>query len=304
MWFISRLPAYDFVCYYGNGIYRFERRPYMFRKVALLAAMVWCASPSFAYDTWGSRDHPLFRRPYGYDIADYVVSDGVLRIFGNPAFLSGKMTEIIYYTQGRPLSPSELALRFTASLQKAGGEVLFREEPGLGGRYVAGKLSYPRRDLWVIQESTSLREYRLTLLETETSKGASRPLPAVDDEAEAQVLDLLHTVDRTGVLEFPARFASGSSTLSKGYEAGFKKVVMLMEKDSSLKFRVSTYTDSDLKPSEQRVLLRERGAKLVDTLASMGADKGRLAIDQSVGETAGRGVVRLTSVDSVDPPAQ
>jgi outer membrane protein OmpA-like peptidoglycan-associated protein len=276
----------------------------MFRKVVLLiAAMIGWASSSFAYDTWGSRDHPLFRRPYGYDIADYVVSDGVLKILGNSAFLSGKMTEITYYTQGQPLSPSELALRFTASLKKAGGEILFREEPGLGGRYAAGKLSCPKGDVWVVQESTSLREYRLTLLET--SKSASYPLPAaVNDEAEAQVLDLLHTVDRTGVLEFPARFASGSSTLSKGYEAGFKKVVMLMEKDSSLKFRVSTYTDSNLKPSEQRALLRERGAKLVDTLARMGADKGRLTIDLSTGETVSRGVVRLTSVDSVDTPAQ
>jgi outer membrane protein OmpA-like peptidoglycan-associated protein len=278
----------------------------MFRKVVLSIAamiMIGCASSSFAYDTWGSRDHPLFRRPYGYDIADYVVRDGVLRIAGNPAFLSGKVTEITYYTQGRPLSPSELMLRFTASLQKAGGEILFQEEPGLGGRYAAGKLSRPNRDVWVVQESTALREYRLTFLET--SKGASRPLPAaVNHETEAQVLDLLHTVDRTGVLEFPARFASNSSALATGYEAGFKKIVMLMEKDSSLQFRVSTYTDSDLKPSEQRALLRERGAKLVDTLVNMGADKGRLTIDLSADETASRGVVRLTSVDSVDSSTQ
>jgi hypothetical protein len=276
----------------------------MFRKVVLLTVvMMWCVSSSFAYDTWGSQDHPLFRRPWGYDIADYVVKDGVLTIFGNPAFLSGKMTEITYYTQERPLSSSELALRFIASLRKAGGEILFREEPGLGGRYAAGRLSYPRHDVWVVQESTSLREYRLTILETSKTPPFLSPA-AVNDETEAQVLDLLHTVDRTGVLELPARFASGSSTLSRGYEAGFKKVVMLMEKDSSLKFRVSTYTDSNLKPSEQRTLLRDRATKLVDTLVSMGADKERLAMDLSTGEATGRGVVRLTSVDSVDSPVQ
>jgi outer membrane protein OmpA-like peptidoglycan-associated protein len=283
----------------------------MFRKVALLiAVMIGCASSSFAYDTWGSRDHPLFRRPYGYDIADYVVSDGVLAIVGQPVFLSGKMTEITYYTQEWPLSPSELELRFIASLQKAGGEIVFREEPGLGGRYVAGKLSRTGRDVWVVQESTSLREYRLTLLETPKrvpaapKSVASQPAAPLNDEMEAQVLDLLHIVDRTGVLELPARFASGSSTLPKGDATGLKKVAMLMEKDSSLKFRVSTYTDSNLKPSEQRALLRDRAAKLVDTLVGMGADKGRLAMDLSTEGAASRGVVRLTSVDSVDSPEQ
>ncbi|MDR1622869.1 MAG: hypothetical protein LBS00_10890 [Synergistaceae bacterium] len=284
----------------------------MFRKVALLTiVMVLCVSSGSAYDTWGSRDHPLFHRPSGYDIAGYEVSDGVLTISGHSAFLSGKMTEITYYARGGPLLPSQLALRFIASLQKAGGEIVFREEPSLGGRYVAGRLARPGRDVWVVQESTSLREYRLTILETsnpETSKGASPAVSPAADETEAQVLDLLRTVDRTGVLELPARFAAESSALSKGYEAGFKKVVMLMEKDSSLKFRVSTYTDSNLKPSEQRALLRDRARKLVDTLVSMGADKGRLAMDLSTGETANSaaapGVVRLTSVDSVDSPEQ
>ncbi|MDR2180793.1 MAG: hypothetical protein LBP21_10830 [Synergistaceae bacterium] len=277
----------------------------MFRKAALLAAaavwVVWRASSSFAYDTWGSRDHPLFRRPQGYNIADYVVSDGVLTVAGHSAFLSGKMTEIVYYAQERPLSSSELMLRFLASLENAGGEIVFREDPGLGGRYVAGKLARPGREVWVVQESTSPREYRLTILETPTSVSRLSSA-AADDETEAQVLDLLHTVDRTGVLELPARFASGSSILRKGYEAGFKKVVMLMEKDPSLKFRISTYTDSNLKPSEQRTLLRDRAAKLLDALTGMGADRGRLTTEISTGEAAG--VLRLTSVDSVDSPEQ
>jgi hypothetical protein len=284
----------------------------MFRKVALLTvALMGCVSSSFAYDTWGSRDHPLFRRPYGYDIADYEVSRGVLTVVGHPGFLSGKMTEITYYTQGKPLLPSELGLRFIASLRQAGGEIVFREEPGLGGRYVAGKLARRDRDVWVVQESTSQREYRLTILEApknlpslssslSSSLAPSLPPLGANDEMEAQVLDLLHTVDRTGVLELPAPFASESSTLSKGYEAGFKKIVMLMEKDASLKFRVSTYTEPNLKPSEQRLLLRERVTKLVDTLVNMGADKERLGMDFASGE--GRGVVRLTSVDSVDSP--
>ena len=275
-----------------------------------------CASSSLAYDTLGSQDHPLFRRPKGYDIADYTVSEGVLTVLGHPAFLSGKITEITYYTQGTPLSPSELGVRFIASLQKAGGEMVFRAEPGLGGRYLAGKLARFGRDIWVVQESTSRREYRLTLLETKTAlplspppSPSSIPPASLTNETEAQVLDLLRTV-RTESLEFPARFSSGS-TLSKGYEAGFRKIVMLMEKDPSLKFRVSTYTDSSLKPQEQRVLLRDRATKLVDTLVGMGADKERLEMELSIHETAdetapstARGVVRLTSVDSIDPQKQ
>ncbi|MDR1977628.1 MAG: hypothetical protein LBQ42_02730 [Synergistaceae bacterium] len=281
----------------------------MFRRVALLTfAVVWCASSGFAYDTWGSRDHPLFPRPYGYDIADYAERDDSLRILGHPAFMRGKMTEIVYYAQGQPLSPSELGVRFIASLRRAGGEIVFREEPGLGGRYVAGKFAHPGRDVWVVQEAVSLREFRLTFLETPNGAPAPHSYPAVtDDETEAQVLDLLHAVDRSGSLEFPARFASGSSALSKGYEPGFKKVVKLMEKDPSLKFRVSTYIDSDLTPAQQRTLLRDRAAKLVDTLVGMGADKGRLAMDLATGEAAtpvSRGVVRLTSVDSVEPAEQ
>jgi outer membrane protein OmpA-like peptidoglycan-associated protein len=285
-------------------------RSFVFYKVveAVLAIAVFYASSALAYEARGSRDHPLFRRPPGYRIVEYRGGRRALAIptGKGPVSLAGQWTEIVYRTDEKPFSSYELSYRFLLSLQNAGGEVVFRENPGLGGRLVVGKLARPARDVWVTQEVTARREYRLTFLEAPRRRSVITPLSVPDDEREAQVLDFLKTVERVGYLEFSAPFTSGSGRLSAGYRENFKKVAMLMEKDPSLKFRVSTYTDSDLKPADQRMLLRDRGAALLDALTALGSDRGRLEADLSAGDASSpavpRGMVRLTSVDSLDPP--
>ena len=181
---------------------------------------------------------------------------------------------------------------------------MYMENPGMGGRTIVGRLIREGRDVWVIQEAVSLREYHLSVLETPVDRVYNIPAAIpINDETEAQVLDLLHTVDRTGRLELPARFPHGSSVLSKGYETDFNKLVMLMDKAPSLNFRIETYTDADLKPAVQRTLLRGRLAGLADALIGMGADKGRLTTEPPSVEaaTVPQNVVRLTVVYSVDP---
>ena len=70
----------------------------MFRKaaslIALIALMTWITGRAPLAYSAGFRDHPLFRRPNGYEIADYAVSEGALNILGHPAFLIAKITEI------------------------------------------------------------------------------------------------------------------------------------------------------------------------------------------------------------------
>jgi hypothetical protein len=248
----------------------------------------------------GSRDHPLFKRPAGYRIVNYFQGDraSVLPLESGAVSLSGQQTDILYRSDGRPLSASALVQRFLTSLQGAGGEVLYQENPSLGGRRVVGKFIRPGRDVWVTQEVLSLREYRLTVIE-ERGKRRSLPASPVPTEAldkEAQVLDLLYSLERTGRLEFPVKFPARSSVPLKGYEKDFEKFVLLMEKDPSLNFRVETYTDPDLKPAEQRTLLRERRAALLGLLTNMGADGRRLTTEPSADAQTGlpSGVVRLT----------
>jgi outer membrane protein OmpA-like peptidoglycan-associated protein len=160
----------------------------------------------------------------------------------------------------------------------------------------------------VTQEVTSSREYRLSFLDVPKRQSVVSPLPVLDNEKEAQVLDLLRTVERVGRLEFAARFAPGSNTLLAGYQENFSKVAMLMEKDPSLKFRIATYTDSNLRPADQRTLLRDRGRALFDALTTLGSDGNRLEVDLSFGDASSaavpQGVVRLTSVDSLTPPLE
>jgi outer membrane protein OmpA-like peptidoglycan-associated protein len=258
-------------------------------------------------DVRGSRDHPLFKRPAGYVIANYFQGDraAVLPLENGSVSLSGRQTEILYRTKGTPLSASALGHRFLTSLQSAGGEILFQESPALGGRRAVGRFIRPGRDVWVMQEVLSLREYRLTVLE-EGGKRPSLPVypvPAETLDREAQVLDLLYSLERTGRLEFPVKFPSRSSVPLKGYERDFEKFALLMEKDPSMTFRVEAYADPGLKPAEERALLRERAAALLDLLADRGADRSRLtteaaAPDSAVSRSAPpRGVVRLTLVE-------
>jgi outer membrane protein OmpA-like peptidoglycan-associated protein len=277
-------------------------------KKAILVVAVLQVSSAWAYEVAGSRDHPLFRRSPGYHIVEYGGGERALTIPTGKGsiFLAGRWTEIVYHTDAKPFSSDELGHRFLRSLQNAGGEVVFRENPGLGGSLVVGKLARSGRDVWVTQEVTALREYRLSFLEAPKHQPGVSPLSVPDNEKEAQVLDLLRIVERVGSLEFAAHFAPGSSKLLTSYQENFSKVAMLMEKDPSLKFRISTYTDSDLKPADQRTLLRDRGKVLFDALTALGSDGNRLEVDLSVadasGPTAPRDVVRLTSVDSLDPP--
>ena len=75
-----------------------------------------------------------------------------------------------------------------------------------------------------------------------------------------------------------------------------------------MNFRVETYTDSGLKPAEQRTLLRERAAAVLDLLTAGGADRKRLTMEAVSPENAPsrddsqnvppRGAVRLTLLES------
>ena len=284
----------------------------MFRKlVSALAAFLAFLAALTAWPALAApaKDHPLFRRPCGYAIAGYSRTERALTLplAEGSITLSGPATEVFYRTKARvPLSTSELGQRFLASLRKAGGEAVFVEDPALGGRRAVGKLVRPGRDVWVAQEVTSPREYSLTWVEVPNKLMAAAPPPVSNDlyendlyETEAQVLDLLHVVDRLGVLDFPVRFASGASVPAKGYEKNFKKFAMLMEKDPSLRFHIAVYPDSGMKPAEQRLLLRERAAVLFNALTNLGADAKRLTTEVPEGTelpSAPRGFVRLTSI--------
>jgi hypothetical protein len=277
------------------------------RKVALAAVFFLCLSFPAESDVKGSRDHPFFKRPAGYRIIGYFQGDraAVLPLGNGSVSLSGRQTEILYRADGSPLSASALGHRFLTSLLGAGGEVLFRESPALGGRRAVGRFVRPGRDVWVTQEILSLREYRLTVFE-EGGKRAplpKYPVPAESLDKEAQVLDLLYSLERAGKLEFPVKFPSRSSVPQKGYEKDFEKFALLMEKDPSMRFFVETYTDPGLKPAEQRILLRERAAALLDLLTDRGADRSRLTTEPGqpsenapAENNPPRGAVRLTLV--------
>ncbi|MDR2528346.1 MAG: hypothetical protein LBD04_04925 [Synergistaceae bacterium] len=278
----------------------------MFRKLVFvfLAFLALSREPALATP---ARDHPLFRRPGGYAIVGYSQSDRALALplAEGSVTLSGRATQIFYRTKARsPLSTSDLGQRFLASLRKAGGEVVFAEDPALGGCRAVGKLIRTGRDVWVAQEVTSPREYNLTVVEVPNKLTLAAPPVLSNDlyETEAQVLDLLHAVDRLGVLEFPVRFASNASAPAKGYEKNFRKFAMLMEKDPSLKFHIAVYPDSGMRPSEQRLLLRERAVSLFNVLTRLGVDAKRLTTEAPEGTelpAAPRGFVRLTSVSSI-----
>ena len=253
-----------------------------------------------------SRDHPFFRRPSGYRIVSYTTGDGslVVPIRDGTLPLSGRQTYRLYRTEGQPLSSSALGQRFLSSLQRAGGTVEFKENPALGGQRIVGRLSRDGRDVWVMQDVLSLREYLLTVLETRNNRTPLPPalVPVNTYELEAQVLDMLHLLERTGKLELPANFAKGTAALLRGYQTDFQKLVLLMEKDPSLKFRLETYAEPNMKPADQRLLLRERALTLVETLANMGANKKRFstAPGDATKETAvPRGIVRLSTIDSI-----
>jgi hypothetical protein len=276
------------------------RRMAVIFSLAAAAGFIFCATAFALSDVRGSRDHVLFPRPAGYKIISYKSGNGSseIPIPGNTLLLSGRQTEILYKTEGRPLSPSALTERFLSALQKAGGEVIFLENPSLGGRRVLGRLPRAGRNVWVMQDSLSLRLFRLLLLDS--ASGGNLPIsrevsPDIRWEEEAQALDLLHIVDRTGRVELPVKFAAGQTVPLTGYESDFRKFVALTKKDPDLNFRVEVWTDPGVAPVVQRTQATQRTAAVIDILTRMGVETGRLTPGGAKDEpTVPVGFVRLT----------
>ncbi|MDR1873937.1 MAG: hypothetical protein LBQ90_02835 [Synergistaceae bacterium] len=299
----------------------------MLRRIFIATAgIVLYAAAAFALsDVRGSRDHALFPRPAGYRIVSYSSGERSTELPRGKDFdflpldgqTSGRHVDILYKTEGRPLSRSALGARFLSALKKAGGEVVFQENSALGGSVIVGRLRRPGRDVRIMQDAGGGRIFRLLIVESPQGSAAPPPVVAVSDptwETEAQVLDLLHLVDRSGRLEFPVKFAPGSSVPLKGYEANFQKCVLLLEKDPALRFRVSTWADAGMKPADQKAQLSSRTAALIDAMTRMGAAPGRLTAGNSQSQSQSRpqsqeesvpaGIVRLTVVDSIDDETQ
>lgn len=250
------------------------------------------------------RDHPLFPRPSGYSLVERTAGEGAMVIptERGDQVLNGARIDIFYQTgSSRPLSSQALGMRFLNALIRAGGHVVFSENPGLGGSRSIGKLVRNGRDVWVMQEVTSRRTYTLSVLETSNRRVNLQSPPFRDEvsERDAQVLDLLWSVERTGIVEFPLTFPQGETTPQRGFEQNMEKMARLMEKDPALKFLVLTYADTHLQPLPQRTQLRERTAFVIGALAAQGVDSARLAMFEGE-ETVPRGSVRFISVKNFD----
>jgi hypothetical protein len=243
----------------------------------------------------------LFPRPAGYSITEYesANSAAVMHLADGELPLAGRVTEIRYATKrARPSGSPVLMRRFLDAVGRAGGEVVFSENPALGGLRAVGRLPRDGRDVWVEQEVTPPRGYKLTIVDVPAMRvpRIPRPVPPESEyEAEALSLDMLRIVERDGGIDFHVTFARGSDRLGPGYEADFKKFAMMMKKDPSMRFRIETFTDTDRKPSAQRTLMRDRISALYSALVSLGADGKRLTKIPSSEATAPvpRGLARL-----------
>jgi outer membrane protein OmpA-like peptidoglycan-associated protein len=234
-------------------------------------------------DIKGSSDPGSLPRLQGYVITHYSRGPGAYRFLTSDGETAaeGERTSIVYRTDGVPASIPVILNGAASAITRAGGHVLWKENLSLGGRRLTGRVSTRDRVTWFHVEALDLRTYTVTTVVSQgTGEGPLpeiRPLNPEADRTQAEVIRMIETLDATGELTLPTvTFFSGQAYLESQADAALRKIVSVMDKSPSFRFRIEAPADPPGTPEERRALAQERREILFAALVALGADGRRL----------------------------
>lgn len=201
-------------------------------------------------------------------------------------FVGGKRSFYLYRTEGNKIDQTAVIEHYISALEHAGGTLIWKESPSLGGRRLSGRIIKNGYETWFHLELLSLREYMITevtravnIHETVELKGEETELI----KTEAEALKLLYIVDNTGELTLDVKFKLGQASPVR-ITPMFAQIAAMMRKDLSYSFRVEVPVDSPKtgSPEQVRTLLRNRRVELTNALIKAGVPASRITSEYPV----------------------
>lgn len=251
----------------------------------VLAAAI--ATPAWAADTEGCKDHPLFNRMKGYalsvcdqsvfDSARFPVGPAAAQNDGAPAKMvsvEGAKTVLQYFSpEGvKPASALQVMRNFQNAVKAAGGTVEGEYEHGpsdlssIGGGHRATtlKMSKNGKEVWTLIRAENDGPYDLLIIEKE----------AMQQEIVAK--DLLDKINKDGAVALYINFDTGKATIQPGSLNIIDEVAAMLKGATNLTLEVGGHTDNAGTAGANQMLSDARAKSVVAALLQRGIAASRL----------------------------
>lgn len=260
----------------------------MNRYNRLLAALLLSgiAAPLLAQDADGCKDHPLFNRLKGYDLAScnqkefdearLPVGPAAQQPDGWPAKsqrIEGRVTELDYFPAegSTPGSSLQVIRNFQNAVKAAGGTVEGEYQhvdidiSGLGGGERATTLKLVKgREAWALLRADGDGPYHLLIVEREALK------------QEIVAKDLLDKLNKDGFVALYINFDTAKATIKPDSAKVLDEVAAMLKSAPALKIEVGGHTDNVGGAEANQKLSEARAQSVVAALGQRGIAASRL----------------------------
>lgn len=234
------------------------------RWLYCLAAFLILAPWAHAKDVEGSKDHPMFTRLPGYEIASYDAQDFASFDFigeNDNRTVEGRYWRIDYeLAEGaKKTGPLQIARNYTNLLVKQGGKKI-HEDVDAGGGHSVAQLTSGGRSVWIQLDINNHGEvFTLTVVEE----------ASMEQKVEFTATELAAALRDNGYVALHnVLFDTGKATLQAPSGALLAQVGDLLKRDPALKLEIQGHTDNVGAPAANLKLSGERAAAVRTYLVS------------------------------------
>lgn len=236
--------------------------------LAILSLVI--VAPVSAQDAEGCKDHPLFTRMPGYNIArcstTAFASVEFRQAKGAQLDVEGRVTEMLYQLGDGAVEASRLQIHrnFEAAVKKIGGTTLFNDDEG--NLYL--KVARGGSEYWTMVDAYISTQYRLVIVE--------KQLMAQQVTANAEAFR--NDIRATGhAAVYGIHFDTARADIKPESTPALAEVAKMLAADAALKVYVVGHTDNAGTFDANMKLSQARAQSVVQALATQhGIDAARL----------------------------
>jgi len=243
-----------------------------------------------AQDVEGSKDHPMFTRVPGYQIATYDAQD-----FSKFDFLTDPSTPVegkywrIEYTLkegAKKVGPLQIARNHTDLIVKRGGKKILENVSAGGGTTIAKLPAAGGKNIWVELDINNEGESFWLIVVEEAG---------MEQQVEFSAMDLAAALNTKGsVAMHGILFDVSKATIKTESAPALAQIGELLKNDATLKLEIQGHTDNTGVPATNLKLSQDRAASVKTYLVqTFGIDAARLT-------TAGFGATKPVASNATD----
>jgi OOP family OmpA-OmpF porin len=255
------------------------------RLIPIVFATLAFASPVYAQDVEGSKDHPMFSRMPGYTISSYDAQD-----FGAYEFWQDRNAEAVKKVEGKywqidyaipegakKAGPIQIGRNYTDLIVKRGGKKVYEDLSSGGGSTVATLPAGGGRTLWLsVQVNNNGEMYSLFIVEEGTMK----------QDVEFTAGDLAEALKTKGsIAVHNILFDTGKATIKPESAGALATIADVLKGDAALKLEIQGHTDNVGAAAANLKLSQDRAAAVKAYLVQTGGIAAARLTTAGLGDT-------------------